>query len=304
MPPTLSTLSRLVRAGVDPDTVKCVAGRLSAGLSAWLGALPGGPAGILVYHRICPPYPGVPAPTMNVTPERFRSQLRGLLALGFRVWPLSRLLDQHDAGRPLPPRTVAITFDDAPASVYHHAWPTLREFAVPACCFLATAYLDGDGPFPFDAWGTGQAARLPPVAYRCLSTAQCREMHATGLMELGPHTHTHADFRGRPAEFEADLARSVQVMRDRFGSGDLFAFPFGRRALGHVTPALLAAARRTGVRCALTTEADPLRIADDPFGWGRFNVYDWDTAGTLAGKLAGWYGWAPRVQEWLGRGAL
>ncbi|MFO0928100.1 MAG: polysaccharide deacetylase family protein [Gemmataceae bacterium] len=297
----MQTLVQAVRAGVRPDAVKAIAGRLSAGLGDFLGPGSEGPTGILLYHRICPHYPGLPAPTMNVTPSRFRAQVRGLLALGFDIWPLSRLLDHQAAGRPVPPRTVAITFDDTPASVYHYAWPTLRELRVPACSFLATAYLDSDDPFPFDPWGVAHASRLPPVAYRCLTSAQCREMQDSGLMELGPHTHTHADFRGRPADFEADLARSVAEMRARFGSGELFAFPFGRRALGFVTPELLAAARRTGVRCALTTEADPLRAADDPFCWGRFNVYEWDTAGTLAGKLSGWYGWAPRVQEWLGQ---
>ena len=38
--------------------------------------------GILMYHRVTPPVEGVPPPTWNVTPERFRRQLGGLLARG------------------------------------------------------------------------------------------------------------------------------------------------------------------------------------------------------------------------------
>jgi hypothetical protein len=41
----------------------------------------------------------------------------------------------------------------------------------------------------------------------------------------------------------------------------------------------------------------------DPFGWGRISVFDWDTSFTLAGKLNGWYDWAPRMKHRL-RGML
>ena len=58
----------------------------------------------------------------------------------------------------------------------------------------------------------------------------------------------------------------------------------------------MRASRRAGVACALTTEAACVAPGADPFGWGRFNAYDWDTAGTLAAKLEGWYGWRRDVQ--------
>jgi hypothetical protein len=61
----------------------------------------------------------------------------------------------------------------------------------------------------------------------------------------------------------------------------------------------MAVARDVGVRCALTTEAETVRGGQSPFGWGRFNVYDWDSAQSLAAKLQGWYGWAPALQEYL-----
>ena len=57
------------------------------------------------------------------------------------------------------------------------------------------------------------------------------------------------------------------------------------------------AARRAGVTCALTTEGEVNRPTDDPFSWGRFNVYESDTPAMLEAKLAGWYGWAPKLQE-------
>jgi peptidoglycan/xylan/chitin deacetylase (PgdA/CDA1 family) len=284
------------------DLGKRLAGRASVGLSSLLGSRAGASLGILVYHRVAAAVPGVPRPALNVTPARFRGQLAGLRARGFQFWPLLRVLEHRARGVPIPPRTVVVTFDDGFASVCTGAWPVLQELHVPATVFVNTAYLDSGEPFPFDDWGKAQRQRVPAEAYRPLSTAQAREMARSGLVELGAHTHTHADFRGRPEEFRQDLQTCVEVLRQRFGLAEVtFAFPFGRRSLGYVSDALLEAARQTGVLCALTTEAVLVEPGSDPFGWGRFNAYDWDSGATLAAKLGGWYGWAPRLQERLAR---
>src|SRR5579862_1440786 len=44
--------------------------------------------GILMYHRTTPVPAGLPRPTFNVTPDRLRLQLAGLLDRGYRPWPL------------------------------------------------------------------------------------------------------------------------------------------------------------------------------------------------------------------------
>jgi len=45
-------------------------------------------------------------------------------------------------GRPLPPRAVLITFDDAYLDFAEHAWPVLRRLSLPATLFVPTAYPD------------------------------------------------------------------------------------------------------------------------------------------------------------------
>ncbi len=80
-----------------------------------------------------------------------------------------------------------------------------------------------------------------------------------------------------------------------------FAFPYGSRALGFSGGALAAVARETGVLCALSTEAVPVTVNSDPFHWGRFNAFPWDSSATLAAKLEGWYSWAPRLRQRVGR---
>jgi peptidoglycan/xylan/chitin deacetylase (PgdA/CDA1 family) len=275
-------------------------GHVSASLGGLLGNRAEDRMAILVYHRVAPVVPGAPAPTINVSPDRFRSQLAGLLERGYAFWPLAKVLEHRASGRPVPPRTVVVTFDDGFESVYLHAWPILQELGVPATVFVATAYLDAEEPFPFDEWGTAFRRVLPPSAYRPLSTAECRQMLGSGSIEIGSHTHTHADFRERPRALADDVRCSLEVLGARFGlRRPTFAFPYGRRHLGYVSDPLIAAARSTGIAAALTSVAELVDSQTEPFGWGRFTVYDWDTPATLAARCQGWYGWAPGLQEWL-----
>ena len=299
MSTTVAPARRVRRRLAPVDTGKRAAGLIAAGLHRVLGSRAAGRPGILVYHRVTEVVPGVPVPTINVPPARFRAHLAGLLARGFAARPLTELLDRP-AAEPVPPRTFVVTFDDGYENVYTHAWPVLRELKIPATVFVNTAFLGNDRPFPFDLWGNAHAAAVPPDAYRSLTLAQCHEMAAGGLVEIAAHTHTHADFRGRPDALRADLHTCVNALRDEFKLNRVaFAFPFGRKALGYVCDELLEAARQAGVACALTTEAELVDPRSDPFGWGRFNAYQWDSAATLAAKLAGWYGWALRLQERL-----
>jgi peptidoglycan/xylan/chitin deacetylase (PgdA/CDA1 family) len=294
--------------GVWRSRMQRAAGQFSAALS-WLGNRAANDIGILLYHRLSLRVPGVEEPSINVTPAQFRSQLAGLQQRGYQFWPLSRLLDEVEGGRRVFPSQVAVlTFDDGHESVFTAGLPILRELQIPATIFVNTAFLDSADPFPFDRWGLRHRKQLPDAAFRPLQSSQCQEMLASGLIELGAHTHTHGDFRGRPAEFQDDLQQSVDMLAERFGvQRPSFAFPFGRRSLGYVSPELIAAAGRTDVRCALTTDVSLVSADSDPFGWGRFNIYDWDTPATIAARLRGWYAWAPRFQDrlvrWTGRAA-
>ncbi len=257
--------------------------------------------GILMYHRIAPVAAGVPAPTINVPPARFRTQLAGLLQRGYEFWPLQRVLEASQAGEPIPSHVVVVTFDDGFECVYTEAVPILRELKIPATIFLATAYLDSDDAFPFDHWGLAYRGRVPASSYRPMRLAQCRELlEQDDLIELGAHTHTHQDFRGRPEVLERDLQKCVEFMRQQLGiERPTFAFPYGTPHLGFADAALVAAARRTGVRCGLTTASALADPATDPFTWGRLHAFPWDSGPSLCARLRGWYSWAPQQQQRL-----
>ncbi|MFW6341189.1 MAG: polysaccharide deacetylase family protein, partial [Wenzhouxiangella sp.] len=140
-------------------------------LLAVLLALPvsGRSAVVLVYHHVSE---STPAST-SVTPARFAAHLDYLDGEGFAVWPVERLLAAViDRAEAVPERVVAITFDDAYASVYETAWPMLKERGWPFAVFVNTDAIDA-GHAPYMDWDA------------------LRELHADGVT-IGNHSASHA----------------------------------------------------------------------------------------------------------------
>lgn len=288
-----------MRAGVAA-LGKHAGGLLSAGMHLVFGSRAGDRFAILMYHRVAQARAGAPAPTWNVTPSRFRAQMTGLAARGFRFSSLRSVVADAVAGRKIPAGTVVVTFDDGYANNYVHAWPVLRELGIPATIFVASAYVGSGAPFPFDRWSTDNAATLPAEDWLPLTWEQCREMEAWGLVEIGSHSHRHLDFRGDAAAFRRDLDESRAELAAGLGAARrdlLFAFPYGGRAEGHASEALMAVVREAGLACALTTETELVSASSSPFGWGRLEAVGSDSPATLAAKAAGWYEWMGVARE-------
>ena len=81
-----------------------VAAALSVSAHAMLSDRSHGALGILLYHRVVQPVPGVAKPTSNVVPRRFRAQLEGLLSRGYQAWPLAVCWTAIGTPGPFPPR--------------------------------------------------------------------------------------------------------------------------------------------------------------------------------------------------------
>lgn len=262
------------------------------------GRLANSTVGILTYHRITDAIDGVPFPTINVTPALFQLQLQGLQKKGFRFESLTNVLGIQASGKPLPERTVVITFDDIYDNVFQNAWPVLREMNIPATCFISTAFLDTKQPFLFDPWARKHCQKIPLDAWKPVTSEHLHEMLDTGLIQLGAHTHTHQDFRDTPEEFADDLGIGIQELQSAFGVSNLpFAFPYGSPRSGFCNAKLMQAVKESGLCCGLSTESRTNSINSSPFGWGRFHVFNHDSPQSLAAKLDGYYEWLPRLKN-------
>jgi peptidoglycan/xylan/chitin deacetylase (PgdA/CDA1 family) len=76
---------------------------------------------------------------LYMSPERLRQRFELLKRRGYTVLPLSEALDRLRDGT-LPPRAVALTFDDGTYDFFARAVPILREFGFPATVYVPTYY--------------------------------------------------------------------------------------------------------------------------------------------------------------------
>jgi peptidoglycan/xylan/chitin deacetylase (PgdA/CDA1 family) len=268
---------------------KRAGGYVAVALHRVLGDHSRGRFGILMYHRVVP-HRRESAPPDTVSPARFRAQLEGLLERNFQFASLADVVAASERGEQLPPRTVVVTFDDGFASVHAHALPVLADLGIPATVFIVTSFIGSPEPFPFDPWGQAARGGESSSSWRPLDWAACQELDASGIVDIGSHTHTHADFRGLPDAFEHDVRASLESLREHLGSRPrAFAFPFGTRAFA--SRELARAAARAGVTCALTTETELADPNGDRYSWGRVEAIETDSAAVCASKLTGWYNW-------------
>ncbi len=84
-------------------------------------------------------------PALYLHPERFEQRLQMLKDGGYYVLPLGEGLQRLQSGT-LPPRSVAITFDDGTYDFYREAYPRLKQFGYPATVYLTTYYMDCEVP--------------------------------------------------------------------------------------------------------------------------------------------------------------
>jgi peptidoglycan/xylan/chitin deacetylase (PgdA/CDA1 family) len=146
---------------------------------------------VLAYHRVADPgAPGFDAYRRNVsaTPEGFREQM-DYAAEHFHPVSLEQVAAALDGGPRLPARPLLVTFDDGYRDNLTAALPVLRERGIPMTVFLATGFVGGERPFPWDlaAWCFCHAARsgadLPVVGERSWATAEEREKVLWGWLE-------------------------------------------------------------------------------------------------------------------------
>jgi len=94
---------------------------------------------ILCYHGVSMDDEHEWSPTLYVTQAKLRERLKSLRDGGYTILPLSEATRRLYDGT-LPPRSVALTFDDGAIDFERRALPVLREFNAPATLYLTTFY--------------------------------------------------------------------------------------------------------------------------------------------------------------------
>jgi peptidoglycan/xylan/chitin deacetylase (PgdA/CDA1 family) len=199
---------------------------------------------VIMYHRVGDSR----FPDTNVTVAQFEAHLDELEKSKYHVAPLPEIVAAIVEGRPLPARTVAITFDDAYRSIADNAWPRLRARGFPFTLFVATGPVD-----------RGLADYL--------SWAELRELNASDLVTVGSQsaTHPHLPLLSRTG-IEEELAASQTRFRAELGERPaLIAYPYGE-----YDTRVKQAARKAGFVAGFGQHSGAVGRGGDRFALPRF----------------------------------
>jgi len=235
---------------------------------------------ILTYHRLLPGEATRQADPKRiaVSAAQFRSHLTWLRRLGYSAFPLEDYPAYLRERRPLPPRSVGITFDDGYVEVLTLGLPLLREFGFHATIFAVSAELGGT-----NRWDDGSAALM--------SAAQYQSWIRAG-MSVGAHTRHHVhlplvskdvardELAGCKKELEAALGERVSLL----------AYPYGE-----TTDAVDGLAANAGYEAAFATDHAPLNHAENIFRIRRAVVFPKNSTLQILMKSQSWYA---RYQSW------
>jgi peptidoglycan/xylan/chitin deacetylase (PgdA/CDA1 family) len=222
---------------------------------------------VLCYHAVSPSW----GADLSVSPTTFEAQVKHLVSQGWQPRTFSDAVLSTDAGRVL-----AITFDDAFASVKELAWPILRRYGAIATVFAPTSFMDGHANLDWEGvehWKhTSDAGEM-----RAMDWDDLAELAAAGW-EVGSHTCTHPHLtRLDDNTLAHELRESRQRCADRLGVPcRSIAYPFGDMD-ARVIEAAAATGYETGARLSRDLRrSGPLSFPRvgiyHPDDWSRFRV--------------------------------
>jgi peptidoglycan/xylan/chitin deacetylase (PgdA/CDA1 family) len=143
---------------------------------------------VLRYHAITDGAADVPyaTPDICLPVPVFRRQM-AYVRRAYRVLPLAELVERVERGAALPPRALAITFDDGYADNHRLAFPVLQALGLPATVYVTTGSVGDTAPLWMSAVralvlaAPGPELRVPGLAPIPLATPGPRGEEARAL---------------------------------------------------------------------------------------------------------------------------
>jgi len=197
---------------------------------------------VLMHHHVSPS-PGM----ITVSPENFESQIAWLADNGWTSLTLAQYAD-FLAGKPVPRKSVVITFDDGYLDNWVYAHPILQKYGMHAVVFVVTGWM-GEGPLRPHAGQPGAALPATPDHRGCedailrenrhddvmMRWSEARAIIEAGTFEVHCHTHTHTRWMKQDISREqkcdgiaGDLEMARAVLQQQLGDvSDTLCWPYG-----------------------------------------------------------------------------
>ena len=214
------------------------------------------PVPILMYHEI-----GDNPSQLYVSRENFQAQMKYLKDNGYHTVTLDQIYRHFESQERLPPKPVAVSFDDGYRTIYTEVYPVFKQYG-----FVGTFFV-----FP-EAFGRPNYVTWDQVI----------EMSRAG-QSIQSHTRGHVDLtRSSDPQWRKDqLVGSKGLLEQKLGQKvNFLAYPGG-----FYNRTVMEATRQSGYLAAVTTEEGWASGLDNRYAWKRVRVFRRETVSSLAHKL-------------------
>lgn len=226
---------------------------------------------VMMYHSIDDNYAKT---KLSVSKRSFEKHMKFLYDNHYNVVSLETVVSYLENGRPFPPKTVAITFDDGYYNNYEYAYPVLKKYGFPATVFVIVDKIGSPG------W---------------LGWEELKKMRESGLITIGSHTVSHRWLPSLGADGLAfELEGSKEELERGLGGGvDILCYP-----LGAFDDKVQRAAKTAGYACALATNPPKGWPFRDVFAIRRIKISRTaDNPAVLWFETSGYYSWVKEMNK-------
>ncbi|MCI1944905.1 polysaccharide deacetylase family protein [Clostridium luticellarii] len=168
---------------------------------------------------------------LRIPKEKFREQIKYLKENGYTALTMDEFYEFLIYNKPIPDKSVLITFDDGYSDNYENAFPILKEFGLKATIFMITSSIDNEKNF--------------------LTSSQLKEMENYGI-EVESHTVNHDKLDELSYSEQLTTLKnskdSLEKLLDK--KVDYIAYPYGRW-----NQDTLKASKAAGYKLAFTAAA-------------------------------------------------
>ncbi len=160
----------------------------------------------IMYHR----FNENKYPSTNIQIDVFKNQLEVIENEGIKFIHPKDFEDSLSIKKQ--ERKILFTVDDGLLSFYENAWPILKEKKIPLILFVNTREV---GTFNYMSWD------------------QILELHNSGFVEIGNHSHSHEYLVDEePEVIKKDIIKSIKIFEEKLGKNSkFFSYPFGEYSL-------------------------------------------------------------------------
>ncbi len=209
----------------------------------------------------------------HVSPENFEKHMRFLKTHHYQVIGLDELVKTIQAGRPLPRKSVVISFDDGYQDNYQYAFKILKKYQFPAVLFVLTERLEKKG---YLTWN------------------ELKEMAGQGII-IGSHSRNH-DYLPELSfgKQKKEIKESKRILEEGLGiTVEYFSYP-----LGGFSDTIKFMVRKAGYKASCTTNRGYDRFNKDLYELKRVRFSDKDNSNIILWfKLSGYYNFSRELKN-------